>query len=33
MIIFGSLGVILVLLGLYHARMLPTGGEAGVPAT
>jgi MFS transporter, PAT family, beta-lactamase induction signal transducer AmpG len=28
MIIFGSLGVILVLLGLYHARMLPTGGES-----
>ena len=27
MIIFGSLGVILVLLGLYHARMLPAGGE------
>ena len=27
MIIFGSLGVILVLLGLYHARMLPSGGE------
>ena len=27
MIIFGSLGVILVLLGLYHARMLPVGGE------
>ena len=27
MIIFGSLGVILVLLGLYHARMLPGGGE------
>jgi MFS transporter, PAT family, beta-lactamase induction signal transducer AmpG len=28
MIIFGSLGVILVLLGLYHARVLPTGGES-----
>ena len=27
MIIFGSLGVILVLLGLYHARVLPSGGE------
>jgi MFS transporter, PAT family, beta-lactamase induction signal transducer AmpG len=27
MIIFGSLGVVLVLLGLYHARMLPSGGE------
>ncbi|HEX3155095.1 MAG TPA: MFS transporter [Candidatus Angelobacter sp.] len=27
MIIFGGLGVILVLLGLYHARMLPSGGE------
>ena len=27
MIIFGSLGLILVLLGLYHARVLPVGGE------
>lgn len=27
MIIFGSLGLILVLLGLYHARVLPSGGE------
>ena len=27
MIIFGSIGLILVLLGLYHARMLPSGGE------
>lgn len=27
MIIFGGLGLILVVLGLYHARMLPAGGE------
>src|SRR5258707_3034893 len=27
MIIFGSLGLVLVLLGLYHARVLPSGGE------
>lgn len=27
MIIFGGLGIILVLLGLYHARVLPRGGE------
>jgi PAT family beta-lactamase induction signal transducer AmpG len=27
MIIFGSIGLILVLLGFYHARMLPKGGE------
>ena len=27
MIIFASAGLILVLLSLYHARMLPTGGE------
>jgi MFS transporter, PAT family, beta-lactamase induction signal transducer AmpG len=27
MMIFGALGVTLVLLALYHARVLPTGGE------
>jgi MFS transporter, PAT family, beta-lactamase induction signal transducer AmpG len=27
MMIFGSLGLILVLLGLYHARVLPSGGK------
>jgi PAT family beta-lactamase induction signal transducer AmpG len=27
MIIFASLGLVLVLLGLYHARVLPSGGE------
>ena len=28
MAIFASMGLILMLLGLYHARMLPTGGAA-----
>ena len=28
MAIFGTMGAILVLLGLYHARVLPTGGAA-----
>lgn len=28
MAIFGTMGVILMLLGLYHARALPTGGAA-----
>ncbi len=27
MVIFGAVGLILVALSLYHARMLPTGGE------
>ncbi len=27
MLVFGGVGLLLVALGLYHARMLPTGGE------
>lgn len=30
MIIMGSCGIIMFLLGLYHIRMLPTGGKAAV---